>query len=191
LVEGQDRVAEAFEALQKVLIEEREQLNDPTVAELFRMLGNERLRLVEWMIGEVQKLAAIWRDGKEPDQTNTRKIKHAGERRPKGKSLPQSFYRPLILKALAEMGGRGRAKEVLERVFELAKLHLSPVDLEFVSSLSEERWSNRVRWERFNMINDGLLRSDSPQGIWELTEAGWREAKRLMTDEAAKEGDEV
>jgi hypothetical protein len=34
-----------------------------------------------------------------------------GERLPKGKSLPQSFYRPLILKALAEMGGKGRAKK--------------------------------------------------------------------------------
>ncbi len=187
----QDKVAEALEALQKVLEEEQERLNDPTVAELFRMLGNERLRLVEWMLDEVQKLAAIWREGKAPVQVKTREIKHAGERLPRGKSLPQGFYRPLILKALAEMGGRGRAKEVLERVFELAKPHFSPVDLEFVSSHSEERWSNRVRWERFNMINDGLLRSDSPQGIWELTEAGWREAERLMADETCMEGDEV
>ena len=182
---------EAFEALQKALEEEQERLNDPAIAELLRMLGNERLRLVEWMLGEVQKLAAIWREGKAPVQVKTREIKPAGERLPRGKSLPQSFYRPLILKALAEMGGKGRVKEVLERVFELAKPYLSPVDLEFVPSRSEERWSNRVKWERFNMINDGLLRSDSPQGIWELTEAGWREAKRLMTDEAAKEGDEV
>jgi len=188
---GKEGVMEAFKALQKALEEEQERLNDPAVTELLRMLGNERLRLVEWMIGEVQKLAAIWREGKAPVQVKTREIKPAGERLPRGKSLPQSFYRPLILKALAEMGGKGRVKEVLERVFELAKPYLSPVDLEFVPSRSEERWSNRVKWERFNMINDGLLRSDSPQGIWELTEAGWREAKRLMTDEAAKEGDEV
>jgi len=185
--EGQDKVAEALEALQKALEEERERLNDPTVAELFRMLGKERLRLVEWLLSEVQRLAAIWREGKAPVQVKPPKTKRMGERLPKGKSLPQSFYRPLILKALAEMGGRGRVKEVLERVFELAKPYLSPIDLEFVPSRSEERWSNRVKWERFNMINDGLLRQDSPHGIWELTEAGWREAEKLMAGETQEQ----
>jgi predicted transcriptional regulator len=41
---------EAFEALQKALEEEQERLNDPAVTELFRMLGNDRLRLVEWLL---------------------------------------------------------------------------------------------------------------------------------------------
>ena len=186
----QDKVAEAFEALQKALEEEWERLNDPAIAELLRMLGNERLRLVEWMIGEVQKLAAIWRDGKAPDQTNTRKRKHAGERLPKGKSLPQSFYRPLILKALAEMGGRGRAKEVLERVFEMGEPYMNSEDRDPLKS-NALRWHKNVNWERYSIVRDGLLRRDSPRGIWELTEVGWREAERLMTDEAAKEGDEV
>ena len=180
MVEGQDRVAEAFEALQKVLIEEREQLNDPTVAELFRMLGNERLRLVEWMIGEVQKLAAIWRDGKAPDQTQYPEAKRMGERLPRGESLPMDFYRPLILKALAEMDGQGRAKEVLRRVFEMAKPHLSDKDLEPVPSGTSKRWEKKANWERYRMVQEGLLRSDSPQGIWELSEKGWEEAKRLL-----------
>jgi hypothetical protein len=30
------------------------------------------------------------------------------------------------------------------------------------------------------MVQEGLLRSDSPQGIWELSEKGWEEAKRLL-----------
>jgi hypothetical protein len=54
--EGQDKVLEAFEALQKALEEEQERLNDPAVTELFRMLGNDRLRLVEWLLSEVQKI---------------------------------------------------------------------------------------------------------------------------------------
>ena len=186
MVEGQDRVAEAFEALQKVLIEEREQLNDPTVAELFRMLGNERLRLVEWMIGEVQKLAAIWREGKAPVQVKTREIKPAGERLPRGKSLPQSFYRPLILKALAEMGGRGRAKEVLERVFEMAEPYMNSEDRVHLKS-NALRWHKNANWERHSMVRDGLLRHDSPRGIWELTEAGWREAKGLIAGETQEQ----
>jgi len=110
-----------------------------------------------------------------------------GERLPKGKSLPQSFYRPLILKALAEMGGKGRAKEVLERVFEMAEPHLGPEDRSFLKTSNEFRWRRKANWERYLMVRDGLLRPDSPQGIWELTEEGWREAKKLIAGETQEQ----
>jgi hypothetical protein len=114
--EGQDKVLEAFEALlkalkkalkvseafkalqkalKKALKEEQERLNDPTVAKLFRMLGNERLRLVEWLLSEVQRLAAIWRKGKAPDRAKPRKGKRRGKgrrRRTRKRGGPQSFY---------------------------------------------------------------------------------------------------
>ena len=31
-------------------------------------------------------------------------------------------------------------------------------------------WINNAQWERFLMVKEGILRSDSPNGIWELTE---------------------
>ena len=185
--EGQDKVLEAFEALQKALEEEQERLSDPTVAELLRRLGNEHLGLVEWMLSEVQKLAAIWREGKVVVQSKPIGTRRMGKRLPKGKSLPQSFYRPLILKALAEMGGKGRAKEVLERVFEMAEPHLGPEDLSFLKTSNEFRWRRKANWERYLMVRDGLLRPDSPQGIWELTEAGWMEAKKLIAGETQEQ----
>ena len=186
--EGQDKVLEAFEALQKALEEEQEILNNPAVVELFRRFRNDRLRLdrlrlVEWLLSEVQKLAAVWREGKVVVQSKPIGTRRMGKRLPKGKSLPQSFYRPLILKALAEMGGKGRAKEVLERVFEMAEPHLGPEDLSFLKTSNEFRWRRKANWERYLMVRDGLLRSDSPQGIWELTEAGWMEAKKLIAGE--------
>ena len=177
----QDKVAEAFEALQKALEEEQERLNDPTVTQLLRMLGNERLRLVEWMLGEVQKLATIWREGKAP----VREINRGRDRLPRGESQPQSFYRIFILKALAEMDGRGRTKEVLERVFEMAKPYLSHSD--FLKIGNVPRWHKNANWERYWMVREGLLRPDSPQGVWELTEAGWREAKKLMASETQEQ----
>jgi len=178
--EGQDKVLEAFEALQKALEEEQERLSDPTVAELLRRLGNERLGLVEWMLSEVQKLAAIWREGKVPTSGRTCTKKHEEKRLPRGESLPMDFYRPLILKALAEMGGQGRAKEVLRRVFEMAEPYLSDKDREPVPSGTSKRWEKNANWERYRMVQERLLRSDSPQGIWELSEKGWEEAKRLL-----------
>jgi hypothetical protein len=185
--EGQDKVLEAFEALQKALEEEQERLSDPTVAELLRRLGNERLGLVEWMLSEVQKLAAIWREGKVPTSGRTCTKKHEEKRLPRGESLPRDFYRPLILKALAEMGGKGRAKEVLERVFEMAEPHLGPEDRSFLKTSKEFRWRRKANWERYLMVRDGLLRPDSPQGIWELTEEGWREAKKLIAGETQEQ----
>ena len=182
----QDKVAEAFEALQRALEEEQERLNDPTVTQLLRMLGNERLRLVEWMISEVQRLAAIWREGKAPTREEVPSINRVRKRLPKGESLPHSFYRPLILKALAEMGGKGRAKEVLEQVFEMAEPYMKPEDRERLKS-GDVRWHKNANWQRYYMIRDGLLRPDSPQGIWELTEAGWREAKKLMASETQEQ----
>ena len=203
--EGQDKVLEAFEALQKALKkalkvseafkalqkalkkalkEEQERLNDPTVAKLFRMLGNERLRLVEWLLSEVQRLAAIWRKGKAPDRVKPRKGKRRGKgrrrRTRKRGGHPNRFFRPFILRALAQLNGRGRAKDVLELVYQMVKPHLSPVDEEWLPSGNDYRWRRKANWERYNMVRDGLLRDDSPQGIWELTEEGWRKAKKLI-----------
>jgi hypothetical protein len=88
--EGQDKVLEAFEALQKALEEEQERLSDPTVAELLRRLGNERLGLVEWMLSEVQKLAAIWREGKVPTSGKTCTKRH------KRRAIPQELAEKFI-----------------------------------------------------------------------------------------------
>jgi len=57
---------------------------------------------------------------------------------------------------------------------------LSDKDLELVPSGTSKRWEKRANWERYQMVQEGLLRSDSPQGIWELSEKGWEEAKRLL-----------
>jgi restriction system protein len=186
--EGQDKVLEAFEALQKALEEEQERLNDPAVTELFRMLGNDRLRLLEWLLSEVQKLAAVWREGKVVVQSKPIRTRRMGERLPKGQEPATKFLSPADFEsALAEMGGQGRAKEVLERVFEMAEPHLGPEDRSFLKTSNEFRWRRKANWERYLMVRDGLLRPDSPQGIWELTEAGWMEAKKLIAGETQEQ----
>lgn len=38
-------------------------------------------------------------------------------------------------------------------------------------------WTNSVRFERANMVDAGLLRPDSPQGIGDLTEEGRKQHK--------------
>jgi restriction system protein len=54
---------------------------------------------------------------------------------------------------------------------------LKSVDYEKLPSGVKIRWQNTAQWERYKMVQDGLLRSDSPKGIWEITkkeENFWR-----------------
>ncbi len=94
--------------------------------------------------------------------------------------MSQPEFRPYILRALAKLGGRARVEEVLEHVEKMVKPFLSPEDLEPVPSGKELRWHNKLRWERFNMVQEGLLRPKSPRGIWELTKRGWQEVMKLL-----------
>jgi hypothetical protein len=48
-----------------------------------------------------------------------------------------------------------------------------PRDYE-VLDMGEVRWQNRARFARLRMKEQGLISSDSPRGIWEITAEGRR-----------------
>jgi len=91
---------------------------------------------------------------------------------PKGERTPRQSFRIPILEALIELGGKERVKEILKKVETKMKVMLKPVDYEKLPSEVMIRWQNTAQWERYMMVQDGLLRSDSPKGVWELTEKG-------------------
>lgn len=93
--------------------------------------------------------------------------------------VPQSEYREPILEALAEMGGRGTREEVLQRVEERMQHRFTPADEQSLPVSPELRWKKSASWERMQMVDDGLLRDDSPRGVWELSDRGWEEARKL------------
>lgn len=83
-----------------------------------------------------------------------------------------AYFKP-ILQVLNQMGGVGDMAEVLERLPKLMKGTLSDVDFEPLSGSSEvPRWWNTAQWAQSAMVQAGLLKSDSPRGVWEMTEAG-------------------
>jgi len=84
---------------------------------------------------------------------------------------PQSHYRIPILQTLEELGGRAEAKRVLALVFKKVKRELRPVDLQKIST-GMTRWRNAAMWERKAMVDEGLLKMDSPRGMWEITDHG-------------------
>jgi len=55
----------------------------------------------------------------------------------------------------------------------LMKGVLIRVDYEPLASDPEMlRWRNTAQWARNSMVKEGLLKSNSPRGIWEISEAG-------------------
>jgi hypothetical protein len=95
---------------------------------------------------------------------------------------PQAAYRALILETLLEIGGKGYVPEILQKVKLKAEQRglLLQRDYGDVPSGGEEYWRNLARWERKVMKDRGLLRPDSPRGIWEITDQGrkWLERQK-------------
>ena len=89
-------------------------------------------------------------------------------------ATPTHVYRFLILETLFEMGGKAFSKEVERKIEEKMRQYFRPDDLRPVSS-GQIRWRKRLHWCRYFMVKDGLLRDDTPRGIWEITNQGRQE----------------
>jgi len=88
----------------------------------------------------------------------------------KGVKTPQPAYRQPILEALYELGGSASVGDVLQIVEKKMKPILNEVDYQKLPSGVDIRWRNTAMWERFNLVKKGLLKSGSPNGIWELSD---------------------
>lgn len=99
--------------------------------------------------------------------------KTAKQRLPRGSSAPESAYYAPILRALDQAGGKADVKDVLDKVLELVKPNLKEPDFQaFASDPSMPRWKHAAQRARVRLIKDGALKTDSPRGEWEITDAG-------------------
>lgn len=89
-----------------------------------------------------------------------------------GSSTPQEAYYQPILKTLNQLGGAAKVSDVLTQVEQIMKGLLKDADYELIPSGKMRRWCKNANWARYEMVKDGLLKSDSQRGIWEISEAG-------------------
>jgi len=91
----------------------------------------------------------------------------------KGVRTNEAAFCVPILKALLEFDGSAKMKRVLDRVAELMKTELKPVDYQSLPSDPDLiRWRNTAQWARNTLVKRGLLKGDSPHGTWEITAEG-------------------
>jgi hypothetical protein len=102
--------------------------------------------------------------------------RRATNRAPRGARTPQSEFRAPLLRVLYEAGGSAKMSEAVDRVGALMQERLNDIDRQTMTS-GEIRWRNAVQWERNEMVKEGLLKKDSPRGVWELTAKGIKAAE--------------
>jgi hypothetical protein len=88
-----------------------------------------------------------------------------------GGLLAETEYWLPILQILAESDGVARGRDVIDKLEDLLGPRLMPRDRD-VLTMGEVRWRNRARFARLRMKEQGLISSNSPRGIWEITEEG-------------------
>ena len=53
------------------------------------------------------------------------------------------------------------------------KNHFNNLDIEVLKDGYTKRWQKNVAFARYDMVHkEGFLRSDSPRGLWEISEKG-------------------
>ena len=87
--------------------------------------------------------------------------------------LPRRNYGLPILRALESLGGSAATHQVLEQVYQFmdAANELREIDKSRRSD-GQFYWDNRTQDMRRELINKGLMKDDSPWGIWEISDAG-------------------
>lgn len=143
-----------------------------------KVLTEEAQKLVQFK-EKIRNLQAEWKNlfGKKKSDKrsgNTGRLKRGLRTREEEYELP-------ILQSLAELGGRATVKEVLKMVYEKMKDKLNEFDLQPLKSGYDLRWRNSAQWCRFALTKRGLLSSDSPRGVWQITEKG-RDYLRQVVD---------
>ena len=112
-------------------------------------------------------------DVDEEDRKTAQKQRQNLGRLKRGMRTREEAYYVPILQVLSEMGGSGKVAEVLDRVGKKMKGVLKKPDYESLASGTDSfRWRNTAQWARHSMVNEGLLKKDSPRGVWEISEKG-------------------
>lgn len=81
--------------------------------------------------------------------------------------LHHSHYRIPIIQVLRQQGGKASFPVVQEFVYSKVKDKLTEIDFSLTVT-GIIRWHDTLRTERQKMIREGILKSGSPRGIWEL-----------------------
>jgi hypothetical protein len=80
-------------------------------------------------------------------------------------------FRIPVLQALISLGGKETTARVVDEVGRILADQLTEQDRQ-VRANGDIDWRYSCRWARQDLVNEGLMRSDSPHGVWEISTQG-------------------
>ena len=178
-----EMLLEEIEAVANALNESGAQALRAGDYERARRAIEEATRLAEFR----EKIKALQREWASLDTKGVRSGERKGKGRakgrlPRGLRTPEDAFRRPILEALVELDGSAPIGKVLERVKGRMEGVLNPYDMEpLPSDPRSVRWRNTAQWCRNTLVREGLMKNDSPHGIWEISEAGRRWLENEVT----------
>lgn len=85
-----------------------------------------------------------------------------------GRLTPRNTLIRAIVQVMEQMGNSGSNKEIHQKLELVLADVLTPEDYDLDSS-GRITWYHQVDWARMYMVKIGMMRNDSPRGVWELS----------------------
>jgi len=137
------------------------------------------VRVSEELFKEIQKYAeplvdnfetTLWKILKLVGKDNVQIPIRSRARQTGNLTRPKDFWKP-IFETLVDEGGQASVQKVIQSVERKMRNRLKPGDHE-KNFDGSEKWEKQVNFQRLAMVHEGLLASNSPRGIWEITDKG-------------------
>jgi len=86
-----------------------------------------------------------------------------------GRLTPRNTLIRAIVRVMEQMGNSGSNREIHQKLEDVLADVLTPEDYELDSS-GRVIWYHQVDWARMYMAKIGMIKNDSPRGVWELSD---------------------
>ncbi len=82
-------------------------------------------------------------------------------------SVSRALLRESLIATLNDFGGSASKKEIESEMEKRLRGKLTDADYEVVGE-GIERWKKNVEWMRYYLVQEGIMKGNSPRGTWEL-----------------------
>jgi len=126
--------------------------------------------VLAFLKGELEKtLSDIQRLEKQQRSTQSTAMRpvQRGARTGKGHYISEDTLKGTLIASLKALGGSAPKSEVEDEMERRLRSVLTDADYEPVGE-GIPRWKKNAQWMRYNLVKEGIMKSNSPRGIWEL-----------------------
>ncbi|QSZ66149.1 hypothetical protein RJ40_00855 [Methanofollis aquaemaris] len=159
-------VPEDLKLRKESLEDEVARMGDPDV--VLPVMHDELVELVHMI--EIHFNDSRGRSGKARIRKNKKSFKNLHKENKSfssGEITPRNVLKLVLIDVLRDMGGRGGVGEIKDEMIIRIGDQFTDKDKEQHSS-GYARWWYNTQWVRQELVFDGVLRDDSPRGVWEL-----------------------